>query len=57
MTIGPVFIELLSAAFWSNSLLFYQSTLKLINIHLEKGTMSQAALAYVHLGTVAGGKL
>lgn len=56
MTIGPVFIELLSAAFWSNSLLFYQSTLKLISIHLEKGTMSQVALAYVHLGTVAGGR-
>ncbi|KAI4640040.1 hypothetical protein J4E93_008840 [Alternaria ventricosa] len=56
MTIGPVFIELLSAAFWSNSLLFYQATLKLITIHLEKGTMSQVALAYVHLGTVAGGR-
>ncbi|KAI4931184.1 hypothetical protein J4E85_003773 [Alternaria conjuncta] len=56
MTIGPVFIELLSAAFWSNSLLFYQATLKLITVHLEKGTMSQVALAYVHLGTVAGGR-
>jgi signal transduction histidine kinase len=56
MTIGPVFVELLSAAFWSNSLLFYQATLKLITIHLEKGTMSQVALAYVHLGMVAGGR-
>ncbi|KAG9186027.1 hypothetical protein G6011_02583 [Alternaria panax] len=56
MTIGPVFVELLSAAFWSNSLLFYQATLKLIAVHLEKGTMSQVALAYVHLGTVAGGR-
>ncbi|KAF1834834.1 putative histidine kinase HHK1p [Decorospora gaudefroyi] len=56
MTIGPVFVELLSAAFWSNSLLFYQATLNLINIHLERGTMSQVALAYVHLGTIAGGR-
>lgn len=56
MTMGPVFIELLSAAFWSNSLLFYQSTLKLINIHLDRGTTSQVALAYVHLGTIAGGR-
>ncbi|CAG5186507.1 uncharacterized protein ALTATR162_LOCUS11602 [Alternaria atra] len=56
MTIGPVFVELLSAAFWSNSLLFYQATLKLITIHLERGTMAQVALAYVHLGTVAGGR-
>ncbi|KAL1643392.1 Chk1 protein kinase [Didymella pomorum] len=55
-TLGPVFIELLSAAFWSNSLLFYQATLKLINIHLEQGTISQVALAYIHLGSIAGGR-
>ncbi|KAH9869591.1 hypothetical protein IAQ61_006799 [Plenodomus lingam] len=56
MTIGSVFIELLSAAFWSNSLLFYQGTLKLINIHLEQGIIPQIALAYLHLGTIAGGR-
>jgi hypothetical protein len=56
MTMGPVFVELLSAAFWSNSLLFYQATLKLVNIHLERGTMAQIALAYIHLGTIAGGR-
>ena len=55
-TLGPVFVELLSAAFWSNSLLFYQATLKLVNIHLERGTISQVALAYVHLGSIAGGR-
>lgn len=56
ITLGPVFIELLSAAFWSNSLLFYQATLKLINIHFEKGTTPQVALAYIHLGSIAGGR-
>lgn len=56
MTIGPLFVELLSAAFWSNSLLFYQATLKLVSIHLERGAMPQVALAYVHLGSVAGGR-
>lgn len=56
LTTGPVFIELLSAAFWSNSLLFYQATLKLINIHLQRGTMPQLALAYIHLGSIAGGR-
>jgi len=55
-TIGPVFVELLSAAFWSNSLLFYQATLTCINIHLGQGTISQVALAYVHLGAIAGGR-
>ncbi|EMD66665.1 hypothetical protein COCSADRAFT_84482 [Bipolaris sorokiniana ND90Pr] len=56
MTIGPVFVELLSAAFWSNSLLFYQATLMLIQVHLDRGIMSQVALAYVHLGSIAGGR-
>jgi signal transduction histidine kinase len=56
MTMGPIFIELLSAAFWSNSLLFYQGTLKLIGLHLRRGTMSQVALGYVHLGSIAGGR-
>jgi tetratricopeptide (TPR) repeat protein len=56
MTIGPLFIELLSAAFWSNSLLFYQVALRLVSIHLERGTMPQVALAYVHLGSIAGGR-
>lgn len=56
MTMGPVAVELLSAAFWSNSLLFYQSTLKLIGSHLRRGTVSQVALGYVHLGSIAGGR-
>jgi serine/threonine protein kinase/GAF domain-containing protein len=56
MTLGPVFVELLSAAFWSNSLLFYQATLKFINTHLERGTAAPVALAYVHLGSIAGGR-
>jgi signal transduction histidine kinase len=56
LTLGPIFVELLSAAFWANSLLFYQGTLKLVNEHLERGTVPQIALAYVHLGTIAGGR-
>ncbi|KAF2687868.1 hypothetical protein K458DRAFT_360637 [Lentithecium fluviatile CBS 122367] len=56
MTMGPVAVELLSAAFWSNSLLFYQSTLKLVGYHLCRGTVSQVALGYVHLGSIAGGR-
>jgi serine/threonine protein kinase/GAF domain-containing protein len=56
MTLGPVFVELLSAAFWSNSLLFYQATLKFVNSHLQRGTTPQVALAYIHLGSIAGGR-
>jgi tetratricopeptide (TPR) repeat protein len=56
LTAGPVFIELLSAAFWSNSLLFYQITLKMIQIQLEHGLVSQIGLAYVHLASIAVGR-
>ncbi|KAJ4303573.1 Chk1 protein kinase [Kalmusia sp. IMI 367209] len=56
MTMGPVIVELLSAAFWSNSLLFYQSALKLVDLHLRRGTVSQVAMGYVHLGSIAGGR-
>jgi hypothetical protein len=56
MTLGPILQELLSASFWANSLLFYQATLKLINTHLENGTVPQVALGYIHLGTVAAGR-
>ncbi|KAF2445907.1 hypothetical protein P171DRAFT_431291 [Karstenula rhodostoma CBS 690.94] len=56
MTLGPVVVELLSAAFWSNSLLFYQSALKLVSLHLKRGTVSQMAMGYVHVGSIAGGR-
>ncbi|KAJ4346543.1 Chk1 protein kinase [Didymosphaeria variabile] len=56
MTLGPVVVELLSAAFWSNSLLFYQSSLKLVSLHLKRGTVSQVAMGYVHMGSIAGGR-
>jgi signal transduction histidine kinase len=56
MATGPLFVELLSAAFWSNSLLFFQATLKLIDIHLNGGFIAQISLAFVHLGTIAAGR-
>ncbi|KAF1963424.1 two-component sensor protein histidine protein kinase-like protein [Byssothecium circinans] len=56
MTLGPIAIELLGAAFWSDSLLFFQATLMLIDLHLSRGTVSQVALGYVHLGSIAGGR-
>lgn len=56
MTLGPVVVELLSAAFWSNSLLFYQSALKMVSLHLKRGTVPQLAMGYVHIGSIAGGR-
>ncbi|OCK81994.1 hypothetical protein K432DRAFT_424503 [Lepidopterella palustris CBS 459.81] len=56
MTMGAVFVELLSAAFWSDSLLFYQMTLKMVDIHLHKGTVPQVSLGYVHLASICAGR-
>ncbi|KAF2742680.1 hypothetical protein M011DRAFT_432568 [Sporormia fimetaria CBS 119925] len=56
LTIGPLLIELSSAAFWSNSLLYYQVALKMIALHLQRGTVPQVALGYVYLGAIAGGR-
>ncbi|KAF2807838.1 uncharacterized protein BDZ99DRAFT_572730 [Mytilinidion resinicola] len=56
MTMGAVFVELLSAAFWSNSLLFYQITLKMVDLHLHRGTVPQIGLGYVHLASICAGR-
>ncbi|KAF2012350.1 putative histidine kinase HHK1p [Aaosphaeria arxii CBS 175.79] len=56
LTIGPIHAELLSAAFWSNSLLFFQAALAIVRLNLDRGTVSQAALGYVNLATIAGGR-
>lgn len=52
-TMGPVLVELISAAFWTDSLLFYQISLKLIKAHLEFGTFSQCGLGYLHYASIA----
>lgn len=54
--IGPVLVELVSAAFWSNSLLFYQISMIMITIHLSHGEYQQCGLGYLHLGSIAAGR-
>ena len=53
MTTGSVLIELLSAAFWSDTLLFYQLTMHMLQMVLDHGIFPQAALGYVHLASIA----
>ncbi|KAF2274858.1 two-component sensor protein histidine protein kinase-like protein [Westerdykella ornata] len=55
-TIGPIFIELSSAAFWSNSLLFYHVALEIVGLHLDRGTVPQVSLGYVYFGAIAAGR-
>ncbi|GAM83517.1 hypothetical protein ANO11243_015050 [Dothideomycetidae sp. 11243] len=56
ITTGAVMIELLSAAFWSNPLLFYQTSLELINLYLQSGIFPQVALGYIHIGSIGIGR-
>ncbi|GAB7340972.1 hypothetical protein MBLNU457_7310t2 [Dothideomycetes sp. NU457] len=53
MTTGSVLIELISAAFWSDALLFYQITMHMLQMVLDHGIFPQAALGYIHLASIA----
>ena len=53
LALGSTIVEALSASFWSNSLLFYQLTLKLVDLHLGGIAIPQVALGYAHLAWVA----
>lgn len=52
-TLGSTMVEVLSVAFWSNSLLFYQLTLKSVELHLDGVIIPQIALGYAHLAWIA----
>lgn len=52
-TVGSVLVEMSSAAIWSDTLLFFQLTIKLLDIYLRDRNLPQVALAYVHLAAIA----
>ncbi|KAF2155936.1 hypothetical protein K461DRAFT_265399 [Myriangium duriaei CBS 260.36] len=56
ITTGAVMVELVSTAFWTNPLLFYQISLELVDLYLKKGIFPQLALGYIHLGSIAIGR-
>ncbi|WPH00624.1 Hypothetical protein R9X50_00345400 [Acrodontium crateriforme] len=51
-TLGALFVELLSASFWADALLFYQATLALMRLYLERGPFVQIGMGFIHLATV-----
>jgi signal transduction histidine kinase/DNA-binding NarL/FixJ family response regulator/predicted ATPase len=55
-TTAAVMIELLSAGFWTDALLFYYLTLKMMRLFLEKGLFPQVAVGFVHLASIAIGR-
>lgn len=51
--VGAVLVETISAAFWSDTLTFYQMTLVMAQTHLIRGSFPQAGMAFLHLATIA----
>ena len=53
LAMGAILVETVSAAFWSNKLLFYYSAMKMVALHLDSGTFAQVGLGYLYLGMIA----
>ncbi|KAF4633384.1 hypothetical protein G7Y89_g4736 [Cudoniella acicularis] len=51
--VGPVLVETISAAFWTNTLVFYQMALVMVNTQLTCGNFPQAGMGFLHLATIA----
>ena len=56
IAMGAVLIEALSAAFWSDALLFYQTTVKVIEVHLHQETFIQSGLGCCYLAMTSVGR-
>lgn len=53
-TLGALFVELLSASFWTDALMFYQATLKLVELFLDRDAVfPHVGLGYVQLASIA----
>lgn len=51
--VGAVLVEASSAAFWSDTLTFYQMTLIMIDTYLSSGTFIQAGMGFLQLALIA----
>jgi signal transduction histidine kinase/predicted ATPase/CheY-like chemotaxis protein/serine/threonine protein kinase len=51
--VGAVLVEIISAAFWTDTLTFYQMALVMVNTQLTCGNFPQAGMAYLHLAMIA----
>lgn len=52
-SVGAVLVEIVSAAFWSNPLTFYQMSLVFVNTHITCGGFPQSGLSFIHLASIA----
>jgi signal transduction histidine kinase len=51
--VGAVLVEATSAAFWSDTLTFYQMTLVMVDTYLSRGPFPQAGLGLLQLAVIA----
>jgi signal transduction histidine kinase len=51
--VGAVLVETVSAAFWSDGLLFMEMALVMVKTQLSFGNFPQAGMAYLHLAIIA----
>ncbi|KUJ15514.1 HHK1, histidine kinase-group X protein [Mollisia scopiformis] len=51
--VGAVLVETISAAFWTDTLTFYQMALVMVDTQIELGSFPQAGMAYVHFAMIA----
>ncbi|KAI1344006.1 putative histidine kinase HHK1p [Xylariaceae sp. FL0016] len=53
VTIGAILADAISAAWWSNTLDFYNLSLTLINLHLRSGSFPQSGMAFLYVSMIA----
>ncbi|KAI1632632.1 putative histidine kinase HHK1p [Biscogniauxia mediterranea] len=52
-TIGTILADAISAAWWSDTLDFYNLSLTIISLHLREGAFPQSGMAFLHLAMIA----
>lgn len=53
IAVGAVLVETTSAAFWSDTLTFYQMSLIMVNTHLSLGSYPQAGMGFLQLALIS----
>jgi predicted ATPase/signal transduction histidine kinase len=53
MTLAALLTELQSSAYWTDHLLFYNASLTIMSLYLQRGLYPQVALGYINLAAIA----
>ena len=53
ISMGAVLVQAISAAYWSDALLFYQIAVKMVGVFLSHGTFNQAGLGFAYFASIS----